>query len=143
MISYQFVLRFDVDDAVTRDVLVGYALDREHEAVMVSFAGQEERVARGGWSSWLAFRLPVVAPLGVPLVALDGLCRPLLLAGDAGVLLRAAGLFGVAATLAPGGGLATHRLQAGDRCLEVAALSDLPAEWLRPKRAGAPVVHAA
>lgn len=62
--------------------------------------------------------------------ALDRLSRPLLVAGDAGVLRRAAGIFGVEATAAPGAGLATHRLQVGGRHLEVAALSDLPAEWL-------------
>src|SRR5213079_1882942 len=38
-------------------------------------APRETRVARGAWSPWLAFRVPVVAPLGLPLVALDGLCR--------------------------------------------------------------------
>src|SRR5262249_42733745 len=41
----------------------------------IRFAGREERVARGAWSPWLSFRLPVVAPLGLPLVALDGICR--------------------------------------------------------------------
>jgi predicted AlkP superfamily phosphohydrolase/phosphomutase len=53
------------------------ALHRERaaDAVTIRFAGREERVARGGWSSWFAFRLPVVAPLGVPLVTVDGLCR--------------------------------------------------------------------
>ena len=50
-------------------------VDRAADAVTIEFAGRETRVARGGWSSWLAFRVPVVAPLGVPLVALDGLCR--------------------------------------------------------------------
>src|SRR5206468_2146974 len=37
--------------------------------------GREERVPRGGWSAWYAFRLPVVAPLGLPLVSVAGLCR--------------------------------------------------------------------
>src|SRR5439155_1697230 len=50
-------------------------VDRAADAVTIEFAGRETRVARGGWSPWLAFRVPVVAPLGVPLVALDGLCR--------------------------------------------------------------------
>src|SRR5256885_1407015 len=50
-------------------------VDRERDAVTIDFAGRETRVGRGGWSPWLAFRVPVVAPLGLPLVALDGLCR--------------------------------------------------------------------
>ncbi len=54
---------------------VSFHRDRTGDAVVIRFAGREERVARGGWSPWLAFRLPVVAPLGIPLVALDGLCR--------------------------------------------------------------------
>src|SRR5439155_1172140 len=33
------------------------------------------RVPWGGWSAWYAFRLPVVAPLGLPLVTVAGLCR--------------------------------------------------------------------
>jgi predicted AlkP superfamily phosphohydrolase/phosphomutase len=54
---------------------VGFRLDRAGDAVVVRFAGREERVVRGGWTPWLPFRLPVVAPLGIPLVALDGICR--------------------------------------------------------------------
>jgi predicted AlkP superfamily phosphohydrolase/phosphomutase len=50
-------------------------VDRAADAVVIRLAGSETRVTRGGWSPWLAFRLPVVAPLGLPLVALDGLCR--------------------------------------------------------------------
>jgi len=50
-------------------------VDRAGDAVVLRFAGHEERVRRGGWSPWLSFRLPVVAPLGLSLVALDGLCR--------------------------------------------------------------------
>src|SRR5437870_5835373 len=50
-------------------------VDRAGDAVTIDFAGRETRVARGAWSPWLAFRVPVVAPLGLPLVALDGLCR--------------------------------------------------------------------
>jgi predicted AlkP superfamily phosphohydrolase/phosphomutase len=50
-------------------------VDRAADAVTIRFAGQEERVARGGWSKWLGFRLPVVAPLGLPLYAVDGFCR--------------------------------------------------------------------
>ena len=50
-------------------------VDRAGDAVVLRFGGHEERVPRGGWSPWLSFRLPVVAPLGLPLVALDGLCR--------------------------------------------------------------------
>src|SRR5437867_2146851 len=54
---------------------VSFRIDRAGDAAVVRFAGEEARVRRGGWSPWLAFRLPVVAPLGLPLVALDGLCR--------------------------------------------------------------------
>jgi predicted AlkP superfamily phosphohydrolase/phosphomutase len=54
---------------------IGFRLERAGDAVVVRFAGHEERVPRGGWSPWIAFRLPVVAPLGIPLVALDGICR--------------------------------------------------------------------
>ena len=50
-------------------------VDRAGDAVVLRFAGYEERVVRGGWSPWLSFRLPVVAPLGLSLAALDGLCR--------------------------------------------------------------------
>src|SRR5206468_974826 len=50
-------------------------VDRAGDAVTIAFADRQTRVARGAWSPWLAFRVPVVAPLGLPLVALDGLCR--------------------------------------------------------------------
>jgi predicted AlkP superfamily phosphohydrolase/phosphomutase len=50
-------------------------LDRAADAVTIRFGGREERVARGGWSAWFGFRVPVVAPLGLPLVAIDGRCR--------------------------------------------------------------------
>ncbi|HYR96871.1 MAG TPA: alkaline phosphatase family protein [Candidatus Binatus sp.] len=50
-------------------------VDRAADAMTIGFAGREERVARGGWSSWFAFRLPVAAALGVPLSSIDGLCR--------------------------------------------------------------------
>ena len=54
---------------------IGFKLDRPGDAVTIRFGEHETRVKRGAWSEWLAFRLPVVAPLGIPLVALDGLCR--------------------------------------------------------------------
>jgi len=50
-------------------------VDRAADAVDVRVAGREQKVARGGWSAWVPFRLPVVAPVGFPLVAVDGLCR--------------------------------------------------------------------
>lgn len=50
---------------------VEFQRDRAADAVAIRFAGQEERVRRGGWSPWIVFRLPVVWPL----VAIDGLCR--------------------------------------------------------------------
>jgi 4-hydroxythreonine-4-phosphate dehydrogenase len=62
--------------------------------------------------------------------AFDRLSRPVLVAGDPGVLLKAATIFGVAATVAPASGLATHRLLLGGRELAVQALSALPAESL-------------
>jgi 4-hydroxythreonine-4-phosphate dehydrogenase len=62
--------------------------------------------------------------------AFDGLSRPLLVAGDIGVLRRAAGIFGADVTLLAGTGSATHRLQIGDRHLNLVALSELPAERL-------------
>src|SRR5438046_2584826 len=34
-------------------------VDRAADAVTIEFAGRETRVARGGWSAWLAFRVPV------------------------------------------------------------------------------------
>ncbi len=57
-------------------------VDRAGDAVSIDFAGRTTRVARGGWSPWIAFRVPVVAPLGLPLVALDGICRFHLLSID-------------------------------------------------------------
>ncbi|TMA34005.1 MAG: hypothetical protein E6J79_17270 [Deltaproteobacteria bacterium] len=54
---------------------LGFYVDRAAGTVTVRFAGREERVPRGGWSAWYAFRLPVVAPLGLPLVSVAGLCR--------------------------------------------------------------------
>ena len=54
---------------------LGFHVDRAAGTVTVRFAGREERVPRGGWSAWYAFRLPVVAPLGLPLVTVAGLCR--------------------------------------------------------------------
>jgi 4-hydroxythreonine-4-phosphate dehydrogenase len=62
--------------------------------------------------------------------ALDGPSRPVLVAGDVGVLRRAAAIFGVESRLHPGAGLGTHRLQVGRRHLDVASLTDLPAERL-------------
>src|SRR5439155_721889 len=50
-------------------------VDRAGDAVTIAFADRQTRVARGAWSPWLTFRVPVVAPLGLPLIALDGLCR--------------------------------------------------------------------
>lgn len=69
--------------------------------------------------------------------ALDSCPRPLVVAGDAGVLRRAARLFDVTARLEAdaGGGLGSHRLQLGPRTLSVQPLSVLNAENLRP---GAP-----
>jgi len=52
-----------------------FRIERAGDAVAIDFAGQEVRVPRGGWSPWLSFRLPVFAPLGLPWIALDGLCR--------------------------------------------------------------------
>jgi 4-hydroxythreonine-4-phosphate dehydrogenase len=61
---------------------------------------------------------------------LDGLSRPLLVAGDAGVLRRAAGVFNVGSELHPGAGPGTFRLQIGSRHLDLAARTELPAERL-------------
>jgi predicted AlkP superfamily phosphohydrolase/phosphomutase len=61
---------------------VGFTLDRAGNAVVIRLGSHEVRVAKGGWSDWLDFRLPVVAPLGIPLVALDGLCRFYVLSVD-------------------------------------------------------------
>jgi 4-hydroxythreonine-4-phosphate dehydrogenase len=63
--------------------------------------------------------------------AFDGLARPLLVAGDVGVLRQAATLFGAATGIAVGSGLASHQLQVGDRTLAVAAVSELTAQALR------------
>ena len=54
---------------------IGLHVDRAGDAVGIDFAGKTTRVARGAWSPWIAFRVPVVAPFGLPLVAIDGLCR--------------------------------------------------------------------
>ncbi|PLX84013.1 MAG: 4-hydroxythreonine-4-phosphate dehydrogenase PdxA [Desulfuromonas sp.] len=62
---------------------------------------------------------------------LDGLSRPLLVAGDVGVMVRAAAVLGADAEVFPAAGLATHRLHHGGRTLAVRALSDLPAQELR------------
>jgi len=71
--------------------------------------------------------------------ALDNLSRPLVVAGDAGVLRRAARLFGVTATLEAlvSDGLGTHRLTLGDRRLTVQPLSVLDAEALHYGAPGA------
>ncbi len=65
--------------------------------------------------------------------AFDSLSRPLVVAGDAGVLRRSAQLFGVTATLEPlaGEGLGTHRLSLGERHLNVQPLSVLDAASMR------------
>ena len=63
----------------------------------------------------------------------DALPRPLVVAGDAGVLCRAARLFGISARPAIAGSdsLASQRLALGDRQLAVQPLSALDAEALR------------
>jgi len=61
---------------------VGIHVERGADAVVLRFGGREERLTRGAWTPWLAFRLPVVAPLGLPLVAIDGLCRFYLVSVD-------------------------------------------------------------
>ncbi len=58
--------------------------------------------------------------------AFDGLSRPLLVAGDAGVLQRAAGVLGAECTICETEGLASHRLSVAGRTLELKALSALP-----------------
>lgn len=66
---------------------------------------------------------------------LDGLERPLLVAGDPGVLARAGRIFGVETQISPGSGLADYRLTFAGRALDVHALSALPAEelvWGKP-----------
>lgn len=70
--------------------------------------------------------------------ALDACPRPLLVAGDVRVLVRAAAIFGAEASLAPGDGLASHLLRVGDRALAVKSLSALPVAdlaWGRPDAA--------
>ncbi|BCR02997.1 4-hydroxythreonine-4-phosphate dehydrogenase [Desulfuromonas versatilis] len=67
--------------------------------------------------------------------ALENLSRPLLVAGDPGVLEKAAALFGAESTISYGTGLVSHRLTIAGRNLEVHALSLLPAgqlEYGRP-----------
>ncbi len=59
--------------------------------------------------------------------AFDRLSRPLLIAGDAEVLVKAAAIFDAPATLAPAQGLATHRMQIAGRQLALRALSTLDA----------------
>src|SRR5437763_7613251 len=54
---------------------LGFHVDRAAGTVTVRFGGREERVPRGGWSAWYPFKLPVIAPLGLPLVSVAGLCR--------------------------------------------------------------------
>jgi 4-hydroxythreonine-4-phosphate dehydrogenase len=63
--------------------------------------------------------------------ALDGLSRPLVVAGDLAVLRRAAAVFGERVDSTPDAGLATHRLLIGGRPLAVQALSALPCDLLR------------
>jgi 4-hydroxythreonine-4-phosphate dehydrogenase len=60
----------------------------------------------------------------------EGSSRPLLVAGDPGVLLRAATVFGAEGSVVPSEGLATHRLNVGRHALEIQALSALPADRL-------------
>lgn len=59
--------------------------------------------------------------------ALDRLARPLLVAGDPGVLARAAAPFGLSPRLQPAIGAGAHRLHLGTRSLAVHPLSALPA----------------
>jgi 4-hydroxythreonine-4-phosphate dehydrogenase len=67
---------------------------------------------------------------------LDGCGRPLVVAGDPGVLRRAAGVLGAEPEIsAADEALASHQLRAGGRTLLLKALSDLPAEnlaWGKP-----------
>lgn len=63
--------------------------------------------------------------------AFDRLTAPLLVAGDAAVLQRAAGLLGSECALVEAAGaLADHCLQAGNRSLAVRSLSNLPVKQL-------------
>jgi len=50
-------------------------VDRAGEQAIVRFVGKEVRIPRGGWSDWIPFRLPVAAPLGIPLSGVSGICR--------------------------------------------------------------------
>jgi len=54
-----------------------------------------------------------------------------LVAGDVGVLARAARIFGLSPIVTPAEGLATHRIAMGERSLSVASLSSLDTETLR------------
>jgi predicted AlkP superfamily phosphohydrolase/phosphomutase len=54
---------------------VGFRRDRAADAVTISLGRHEEKVARGGWTPWLSFRLPVATPLGLPLSTIEGICR--------------------------------------------------------------------
>lgn len=62
--------------------------------------------------------------------AFDHLSYPLLVAGDAGVLERAAGVFAEPCAVSYGTGLVSHRLTIAGRTLDVHALSALPASEL-------------
>ncbi len=68
--------------------------------------------------------------------------RPVLVAGDAAVLLHAASLFGQNATLEPGAGLADHTLRIAGRTLAIRNLTDLNAEQLTYGRPDASCGHA-
>ena len=59
--------------------------------------------------------------------AFDRLSHPLLVAGDPGVLERAAAIFAQPCALSYGSGLVSHRLTIAGRTLDVHALSALPA----------------
>lgn len=62
--------------------------------------------------------------------AFDHMSHPLLVAGDAGVLERAATVFSEPCSVSYGTGLVSHRLTIAGRTLEVHALSALPASEL-------------
>lgn len=67
--------------------------------------------------------------------ALDAVGRPLLVAGDTGVLRKAVRLFGAdPSTLQSGEGPADHALVVGPRRLRIRSLSDLPVDKLMPGR---------
>jgi len=61
---------------------------------------------------------------------LDGLSRPLLVAGDSGVLRRAASVFNAETELQAGVGPGNHRLRIGGRHLDIEVVTELPAEQL-------------